>query len=412
MAAKQSPIQNINKNLQQFGQEEKIARAKLKTTPQSFNPEQGQALIQTTDAKVNQLENELAGVSGENIDQRIASLLRQQERGALTSQQEKELDSLLTQSENARINTLQLQYQAGTLDATGEQELNDLLDQQELASGTDYGSLEPKLIKADKAYAQDLSLIRPILDVSDEAGKKLQKKLIEKHYGPLGLAAHQNSITTKDFFCEKMKEMDLRIDDIIICYDQKGIFSSPRVWFNFKIFGAKNVFVLNGGFKNCEQENIEIERLNQSVIKVLNQSSPYRLTPPNSLSYNYKKDDYRVCNLERIFEISEGICRRKEKKNIIDLRKIEEEESNNQTEVTKEKYETEELDEKEIFENFEQAQIKEKEIKEQSFPQNMKWNSRRQIAGSESISYTKFVKSDSTFKSKKELSELFDDLGK
>ncbi len=195
MAAKQSPIQNINKNLQQFGQEEKIARAKLKTTPQSFNPEQGQALIQTTDAKVNQLENELAGVSGENIDQRIASLLRQQERGALTSQQEKELDSLLTQSENARINTLQLQYQAGTLDATGEQELNDLLDQQELASGTDYGSLEPKLIKADKAYAQDLSLIRPILDVNDEAGKKLQKKLIEKHYGPLGLAAHQNSST-------------------------------------------------------------------------------------------------------------------------------------------------------------------------------------------------------------------------
>jgi len=195
MATKQSSIQNINKNLQQFGQEEKIARAKLKTMPQSFNPEQGQALINATNAKVNQLENELAGVSGENIDQRIASLLRQQERGALTSQQEKELDSLLTQSENARINTLQLQYQAGTLDATGEQELNDLLDQQELASGTDYGSLEPKLIKADKAYAQDLSLIRPILDVSDEAGKKLQKKLIEKHYGPLGLAAHQNSST-------------------------------------------------------------------------------------------------------------------------------------------------------------------------------------------------------------------------
>ena len=195
MATKQSSIQNINKNLQQFGQEEKIARAKLKTMPQSFNPEQGQALINATNAKVNQLENELARVSGENIDQRIASLLRQQERGALTSQQEKELDSLLTQSENTRINTLQLQYQAGTLDATGEQELNDLLDQQELASGTDYGSLEPKLIKADKAYAQDLSLIRPILEVSDEAGKKLQKKLIEKHYGPLGLAAHQNSST-------------------------------------------------------------------------------------------------------------------------------------------------------------------------------------------------------------------------
>jgi len=80
----------------------------------------------------------------------------------------------------------------------------------------------------------------------------------------------QNLIPKNDFFCEKMKEMDIRIDDIIICYDQKGIFSSPRVWFNLKIFGAKNVFVLNGGLKSLEQENIEIERLNPSVIKVLN----------------------------------------------------------------------------------------------------------------------------------------------
>jgi hypothetical protein len=42
----------------------------------------------------------------------------------------------------------------------------------------------------------------------------------------------------------------------------------------------------------------------------------------------------------------------------------------------------------------------------------MKGNSRRQIAGSECISFTKFFKGDSTFKSKEELIQLFDNLGK
>lgn len=195
MATKQSPIQNIKNNLQQFGQEEKIARAKLKATPQSFNPEQGQALINATDAKVNQLENELVGVRGENIKQQIIALAKMQERGPLTADQQQELLSLLQEQKKLEIINLDQQYKQGLLDEAGQQQLIDLLRKQKQTPGTDYGSLEPKLIKADKAYAQDLSLIRPILDVNDEAGKKLQKKLIEKHYGPLGLAAHQNSST-------------------------------------------------------------------------------------------------------------------------------------------------------------------------------------------------------------------------
>ena len=31
------------------------------------------------------------------------------------------------------------------------------------------------------------------------------------------------------------------------CYDTHGIFSSPRVWWTFKVFGHKSVFVLDGG---------------------------------------------------------------------------------------------------------------------------------------------------------------------
>jgi thiosulfate/3-mercaptopyruvate sulfurtransferase len=35
--------------------------------------------------------------------------------------------------------------------------------------------------------------------------------------------------------------------DTIVVYDGMGLFSAPRVWWTFKIFGAKNVFMLDGG---------------------------------------------------------------------------------------------------------------------------------------------------------------------
>ena len=35
--------------------------------------------------------------------------------------------------------------------------------------------------------------------------------------------------------------------DTIVVYDTTGLYSAPRVWWTFRIFGAKNVFVLDGG---------------------------------------------------------------------------------------------------------------------------------------------------------------------
>ena len=59
-------------------------------------------------------------------------------------------------------------------------------------------------------------------------------------------------------FIKNIKELDIRINDYIICYDRLGIFSSPRVWFTLKLFGAKNVAVLNGGYVKWSKENLPI----------------------------------------------------------------------------------------------------------------------------------------------------------
>jgi len=40
----------------------------------------------------------------------------------------------------------------------------------------------------------------------------------------------------------------------IVVYDGSGFFSAPRVWWTFRIFGARNVFILDGGMPAWKQE--------------------------------------------------------------------------------------------------------------------------------------------------------------
>ena len=47
--------------------------------------------------------------------------------------------------------------------------------------------------------------------------------------------------------------------DTIIAYDGHGIFSSPRVWFTFRLFGAENVFILEGGLPKWKAEGRALE---------------------------------------------------------------------------------------------------------------------------------------------------------
>ena len=42
--------------------------------------------------------------------------------------------------------------------------------------------------------------------------------------------------------------------DTIVVYDATGLYSAPRVWWSFRIFGATNAFVLDGGFPAWKAE--------------------------------------------------------------------------------------------------------------------------------------------------------------
>jgi thiosulfate/3-mercaptopyruvate sulfurtransferase len=57
-----------------------------------------------------------------------------------------------------------------------------------------------------------------------------------------------------DQFGEAAGALGIAESDTIIIYDSSGFFSAPRVWWTFHVFGARNVFILDGGLPAWKQE--------------------------------------------------------------------------------------------------------------------------------------------------------------
>lgn len=55
-------------------------------------------------------------------------------------------------------------------------------------------------------------------------------------------------------FGQAVGAMGIGKDDTIVVYDGAGLFSAPRVWWTFRLFGAENVFILDGGLPKWKSE--------------------------------------------------------------------------------------------------------------------------------------------------------------
>lgn len=50
-----------------------------------------------------------------------------------------------------------------------------------------------------------------------------------------------------DEFAKAVSDMGISPETSIVVYDQRGIFSAPRIWWMFRVFGHANIQVLDGG---------------------------------------------------------------------------------------------------------------------------------------------------------------------
>jgi thiosulfate/3-mercaptopyruvate sulfurtransferase len=62
-----------------------------------------------------------------------------------------------------------------------------------------------------------------------------------------------------DVFAEAVGKMGICETDRVVIYDGPGIFSAPRGWWLFRIMGARQVFVLDGGLDGWKAEGRPLE---------------------------------------------------------------------------------------------------------------------------------------------------------
>lgn len=70
-----------------------------------------------------------------------------------------------------------------------------------------------------------------------------------------------SAFPTKEQFQEEARNLGINNNSFIVVYDDKGIYSSARVWWLFKAFGFNNIAVLDGGFPEWQKTGFKTENM-------------------------------------------------------------------------------------------------------------------------------------------------------
>jgi thiosulfate/3-mercaptopyruvate sulfurtransferase len=70
---------------------------------------------------------------------------------------------------------------------------------------------------------------------------------------------YPHMLPSKEVFADAMGKLGISETDTIVCYDGAGLFASPRVWWTFRLFGARNVHILDGGLPRWKAEGRPLE---------------------------------------------------------------------------------------------------------------------------------------------------------
>jgi thiosulfate/3-mercaptopyruvate sulfurtransferase len=98
-------------------------------------------------------------------------------------------------------------------------------------------------------------------------------------------------LPSAEVFAAAVGKLGIGNDDTIVAYDGLGLFASPRVWFTFRLFGAKNVYILEGGLPKWKAEGRPL------------QTGP---VAPSAKTFTARKNADAVATSQRIGEILAG----------------------------------------------------------------------------------------------------------
>ncbi|WP_354623723.1 3-mercaptopyruvate sulfurtransferase [Psychromonas sp. MME2] len=103
-------------------------------------------------------------------------------------------------------------------------------------------------------------------------------------------------------FQTSVRHLGVNQNSIIVIYDTLGIFSSPRVWWMFKVMGFNNVAVLDGGLPAWQKRDLAIE------------NGPQK-DPITEGDFVANYQSHLICNADEVLQATED-----EKQAILDAR--------------------------------------------------------------------------------------------
>lgn len=95
-------------------------------------------------------------------------------------------------------------------------------------------------------------------------------------------AKFPNTVLNPEDFQKKARDLSINNNSILICYDDLGIYSSPRVWWMFQLMGFKNVAVLDGGLPEWKSKNYPVEKPKENSLAKGDLTANYQ---PSKLKY-------------------------------------------------------------------------------------------------------------------------------
>ncbi len=67
-------------------------------------------------------------------------------------------------------------------------------------------------------------------------------------------SALPHMLPSAEQFARAVGELGIADGDTVVVYDARGLFSAPRVWWSFRVFGHDKVYVLDGGLPKWQRE--------------------------------------------------------------------------------------------------------------------------------------------------------------
>lgn len=102
------------------------------------------------------------------------------------------------------------------------------------------------------------------LDGRDAAAEHLEARIPGAVWFDLeGVSDHATDLPhmlpTPEAFADAVGALGVSESDTVVVYDTAGLFSAPRVWWTFRLMGAKDVRVLDGGLPRWKAEGRTVE---------------------------------------------------------------------------------------------------------------------------------------------------------